>query len=181
MVSKWYCEMETSRMKRYDAFQPQILLDLHHEVMGVAAKAESLAEVAKEHFLYTQVKAIIEHHYDLGKVKEVYQIFGGYINTTFGVYTEKNGEMETWLFRKYKRGKELEALLFEHKLLLHARKNGFSFGAVHTFAKDGKTYHMEMQVMPEGERPSILPCSTISAAPTGTIGSPTGPMKASPM
>ena len=68
------------------------------------------------------------------------QIFGGYINTTFGIYTMKEGERQTWLFRMYKRGKNLDALLYEHRLLLHARKNGFTFGAAPLINNLGQTY-----------------------------------------
>lgn len=151
MTSKNYCKMETQIMKHYPGYTNQDLLDLHYEVLKVSAKTEELAQRTKEGFVYNQIKKIVEEYYDLGTLLEVYQIFGGYVNTTFGIYTEKNGEKETWLFRKYKRGKQLESLLFEHKLLLHARKNGYALGAIPIEAKDGKTYHVEKQRMPEGE------------------------------
>ncbi|ATW26186.1 phosphotransferase [Candidatus Formimonas warabiya] len=151
MASKNFVEMETQVMKHYPRCTAQMLLDLHHEVLGVSAKTDELAQLTKECFFYSQIREIVEGYYDLGTLVDAYQIFGGYINTTFGIYTEKDGEKETWLFRKYKRGKEVESLLFEHKLLLHARKNGFSFGAIPIKAKNGKTYHVEKQIMPEGE------------------------------
>jgi len=151
MTSKNYCEMETKIMKHYPCFTSQTLLDLHHEVLSVSAKTDELAQLTKEGFLYNQIREVVEGYYDLGKLVEAYQIFGGYINTTFGIYTNKDGEKETWLFRKYKRGKEVESLLFEHKLLLHARRSGYRLSAIPIEAKDGKTYHVEKQMMPEGE------------------------------
>lgn len=151
MTSKNYCEMETQKMKYYPPCTAQTLLDLHHEVLRISSKINALAQVTKDGFFYHQIREIVEGYYDLGTLLEVYQIFGGYINTTFGIYTEKNGEKETWLFRKYKRGKNVESILFEHKLLHHARKNGYALGAVPIEAKDGKTYHVEKQIMPEGE------------------------------
>lgn len=151
MASKNYCTMQTAAMQRYHNFDSEAILAMHHQAAQGAADMDRLAQNTKEAFLYSQIKEIVENYYDLGDLIEAYQIFGGYINTTFGIYTEKDGERETWLFRKYKRGKELDSLLFEHNLLIHARENGFSYGAVPIKAKNGKTYHVAKQLMPEGE------------------------------
>ena len=62
------------------------------------------------------------------KSKKFTKFFGGYINKSFGVYTVKDGERHTWFFRKYMRHKDLNELMMEHKLLLHARANGFTKG-----------------------------------------------------
>ncbi len=113
--------------------------------------ATELCDDAKEHYYFTLISEILEKNYDIGKLSELYQIFGGYINTTFGIYTIKDGERQTWLFRMYKRGKDLDSLIFEHRLLRHARENGFSFGAAPIDNKDGLTYCREKVVLTDGE------------------------------
>ena len=77
-----------------------------------AEEAENVRQISKEHYFFSVIREVVERHYEIGTLSEVYQIFGGYINTTFGIYTMKEGERQTWLFRMYKRGKNLYALLY---------------------------------------------------------------------
>ena len=77
--------------------------------------------IAEESFLYSQIKEIVENCYDIGKIEEIYEIFGGYVNRSFGLYTVKDGERQTWFFRKYMRHKDMNELMLEHKLLTYAK------------------------------------------------------------
>ena len=86
-----------------------------------------------------EIREVIEGNYSLGKVIEITEIFGGYTSRAFKVVLEKGGERKNWFFRKYMKPKPESEVLFEHNLLLHARKNGFPMGAVPIAANDGKT------------------------------------------
>lgn len=156
MEGKHYCKLHTEEMKQYPRFTPQSLLTANTGVTAMAAGLNELATATKEGFLFQQVREVVENAYDIGKLVDAYQLFGGYINTTFALYTEKDGAVDTWLIRKYKRGKELDALKFEHQLLTYAYGHGFSFGCRPIATKSGATYHMEREIYPEGEEDAIF-------------------------
>ena len=78
--------------------------------------------------------------YDLGEVKEVYQIFGGYVNTSFGVYTEKDGKQYEYFVRKYKKGIQEKEMELEHSLIDFSIANGLDVAAGLIRSKDGKTF-----------------------------------------
>ncbi len=150
-MAEKFVTMHTEQMGKYQNISPRELGNVYVEMMGQAEKANAICQIAKEHYYFSLIQDIVENNYDIGKLSEVFQIFGGYINITFGIYTIKNGERQTWLFRKYKQGKELDALTFEHRLLRHSRKNGFSFGAAPIDNNAGATYCHEKVILPGGE------------------------------
>ncbi|MDO5409190.1 MAG: phosphotransferase [Lachnospiraceae bacterium] len=140
MEKEKFVTLHTEQMLNYRSATSEELGNLQVKAQKQSEEANSLYQLSKEQYYYSFIAEIVEKHYDIGTLSEVWQIFGGYINTTFGIYTIKDGERQTWLFRMYKRGKNLDSLLFEHRLLLHARKNGFSFGAAPILNHEGKTY-----------------------------------------
>ncbi|MHB9093946.1 MAG: phosphotransferase, partial [Eubacteriales bacterium] len=87
-----------------------------------------------------QIKEVVNNHYDLGTAKNVYEIFGGYINRSFGVYTEKDGKEFTYFIRKYIKEKQEKEVLLEHNMLIHAKKNGLDVAASPIQAINGKTF-----------------------------------------
>ncbi|MCL1809960.1 MAG: phosphotransferase [Clostridiales bacterium] len=91
------------------------------------------------------ITEIIEENYQLGKVADMQEIFGGYTSRAFRVALENNGERKNWFFREYLKPKPESEVLFEHNLLLHARKNGFSKGAVPIATNGGKTFVSRVQ------------------------------------
>jgi len=135
--------MATDEMKRYTPSSPQNLRELELDVDTITATTAHMAAVAREHYYYALIKDMVEERYDIGTLLEVYQIFGGYVNITFGIYTEKDGVKSTWIVRKYRSGKTLEALTFEHRLLLHARAHGAEYTAAPIQTRDGQTYVVE--------------------------------------
>lgn len=146
-----FAEMATDEMRRYKPDSPKQLRELENHAFTIAQNANAVFESAREHFYFSMIQDIVENEYDIGKLLEVYQIFGGYINTTFGVYTEKDGEKQTWLLRMYMRGKTLDSLLFEHKLVLTARNNGFDLIAAPIMTNKGISYTERTLDMGEGE------------------------------
>lgn len=156
MVDGKFIEMQTEIMKNYPPTNAQALLNIFNAASGMQEYLDEVLAKTRESYLYTQLRDLVENYYDIGTLLEVYQIFGGYINTSFEIYTEKDGEKQTWFVRKYKNGKELESLLFEHSMLKHAKENGFTYGAVPIPARDGKTYHEVTETTTEGDTKSYF-------------------------
>lgn len=151
-----HVEINTSEMKRYSPSHPKQLRKTQFELEDTADQILSIHDETREQFYFSLIKKIVEENYDIGTVEEVYQIFGGYINMTFGIYTKKDGERQTWLFRKYKQGKELDSLLFEHRMLTHAKENGFTYGATPQYTRDNKTFHETTIQIGDKEEPFLF-------------------------
>lgn len=77
--------------------------------------------------------------YELGTVTEVKEIFGGWVNRSFGVYAEKHGTKSQYLVRRYKEGVKEEGILFEHALIEFSIANGLELAASIKLTKDGKS------------------------------------------
>ena len=73
---------------------------------------------------YEQVAAVVERFYDIGRVSDVREIFGGFTNRSFGVRVEKSGAVAQVFVRRYKSDIDLGEIRFEHRLIDHAIENG---------------------------------------------------------
>jgi len=133
-------EMAVEEMLQYAPPSPALLGKLGSGVRTTVAQLSDIAETSRQQYYFSLIKEIISEEYSIGSLLELHQIFGGYVNTTFGVYVEKEGRKETWIVRQYRKGKTLDALTFEHRLLRHAKSNGNEFVAAPINTKDGKTY-----------------------------------------
>ncbi|HIZ76331.1 MAG TPA: phosphotransferase [Firmicutes bacterium] len=145
-----FYEMHTEEMQKYRYLDSANTLDLFYELDETSKKIAETKAIAEESFLYSQIKEIVENCYDIGKIEEIYEIFGGYVNRSFGLYTVKDGERQTWFFRKYMRHKDMNELMLEHKLLTYAKQQGFTRGAVPEPGKDGNTFYSLEQKMEDG-------------------------------
>lgn len=132
--------MDTSKMLR--------LAELRSEnIFNLLGQSEHLREIAADFFATmdmaltrSQIVDVIEKNYDLGRVVEVYEIFGGYTNRSFGIYTEKDGLRSEYFVRKYKKEITEKEIEFEHSLIYFSRKNGLTIAAYPIETKDGRTY-----------------------------------------
>ncbi len=127
-----YLDAKLTRRMIYKSIQ------LQNEVLA-------LQETIYQGFLYNQILTVVEKFYEIGKVVEIREFFNGYINRSFGVTVEKDGEHKLWFVRKYAKNKDKSEMLLEHNLLIHARDNGFPFGASPILGKNGLTYQTLMQ------------------------------------
>ena len=75
-----FYKMHTEDMKQYHELDANATLDTYYQLAEMEQNAGKMKTVAEESFLYAQIKSMIEDNYDLGKVEEIYEIFGGYIN-----------------------------------------------------------------------------------------------------
>lgn len=111
------------------------------------AKSEALKDIAANFsenvelaMLRNQIVDVIDHFYDLGRVTDVYEIFGGYVNRSFGIYTEKDGKQYEYFVRKYKKGIAETEIELEHTLIDFSIVNGLDIAAGLIRSKDQKTF-----------------------------------------
>ncbi len=88
---------------------------------------------------YEQVAAIVEEHYDIGRVTGVRELFGGFTNRSFGVRVEQDGKALEVFVRRYKSDIDLGEIRFEHRLIDHAIENGLHQVAAVIRSRGGDT------------------------------------------
>lgn len=132
--------MDVSKMKHFKSIDMKDANTLFVEASQAKKSADVLYEAMDNLFTRTQIAELVNNFYDLGKVTEVYEIFGGYVNRSFGVFTEKDGKKSPYFVRKYKSGIEEKEILFEHKLINFAKKNGMQMAAGIFACKNGETF-----------------------------------------
>jgi homoserine kinase type II len=131
--------MDTGKMKRFQPLDSSQVASMLMHSDTLRAIAADLFTVLDASLLRNQIVEVIEGNYDLGKVVDVYEIFGGYVNRSFGIYTEKNGRRNEYFVRKYKLGVKEQEILFEHKLIMFALDHGFSIAASTFKTRDSNT------------------------------------------
>jgi homoserine kinase type II len=94
--------MDTSKMKLFEAFSNARNFLVLKEVEDLRSLAGNILESMEMALIRNQIIEALQD-YDLGIVTDVYEIFGGYINRSFGVYTEKDGKQYEYFVRKYKK------------------------------------------------------------------------------
>ncbi len=126
-------------MKRLQPLDSSQMANMMRHSDTLRAIAADLFGALDTSLLRNQIVEVIEANYDLGKVVDVYEIFGGYVNRSFGIYTEKDGQRHEYFVRKYKLGVTEKEILFEHNLITFALENGFSIAANMFKTRDGNT------------------------------------------
>ena len=132
--------MDTSKMRllpKMSSAKSYELLEIGHEVDRIA---DRLAELLEDTCLRQQLVEIMEEFYDLGRVQEVYEIFGGYINRSYGLVIQRDGIQKNYFLRKYKPGIAEPEINFEHALIAHCAARGFTVAARVIASPQGATY-----------------------------------------
>lgn len=90
---------------------------------------------------YRQIKSLLEDDYQLGTLNRVYEIFGGYVNRSFGAeMTNPQGEPVDYFIRRY-REESLDAdIQFEHDIVTYVIEKGFDLAADVIRMPDGKSF-----------------------------------------
>jgi homoserine kinase type II len=111
------------------------------ELLVKSRRVAEEAHVAIEsQVLYNQIHELFGRHYDLGRVIEIHEVFGGYTNRSFGVIVEKDGQRNDYFVRKYKVEATDADVLMEHGLISHALDKGFAEAAGIFPATDGSSF-----------------------------------------
>lgn len=132
--------MDTAKMKRLVKMDSLKSYELLQRVKQLAGDALEIQNTLESSFLREQVIEVVEGFYDLGKVIDAYEIFGGYTNRSFQVVVEQNGVTREYFLRKYKFGVSKKEILFEHAMINHTVENGFHLLATVVPASDGDTF-----------------------------------------
>ena len=93
--------------------------------------------------------AIVEEDYDLGQVVSVGELRGGFINRSFLVHVTRNDARCKYMMREYNAETAEADIQFEHALIGHLKKAGFSIVGGVMPKKNGDTYARE-HVLAEG-------------------------------
>ena len=132
--------MNRARMKRLQKIDSLKSHELLQMVKQLAKTAAQVQETLENSFLRQQVIEVVEGFYDLGRVVDAFEVFGGYNNRSFRVVVEQNSLTKEYFLRKYKSGIAEKEILFEHALITHAMVNGFDLLAGIIPCRDGSTF-----------------------------------------
>lgn len=132
-------KMDTSKMRHMEELgfnQAALLMSQSENLLDIARNFYDTMETS---VIRNQIVNVVKN-YDLGKVIDVYEIFGGYVNRSFGIMTEKDGQRAEYFVRKYKKGITEKEILFEHSLIDFSIANGLDLAAGLIRTRDGQTY-----------------------------------------
>ena len=75
-----------------------LVLQLSQVESGLLQTREALTDAVDN----MQITQLAENVYQLGHVLGIYEMFGGYVNRSFGIIVEKDGRQQDYFVRKYK-------------------------------------------------------------------------------
>lgn len=127
-------------IKNFARLDHQNQYEIFRSLRDLSDDLSEILERTRENKVSSAICDTVLNKYDIGCVVQLSQIFGGYANETYGIYTQINGERQTWIFRIYLGEKDIKEVMFEHGLLHHAKKNGFRWGAVPIVGRNGETW-----------------------------------------
>ena len=132
--------METARTEKIKSIDSNQFLELFDRAKNIKKAVDHLYKTIDNQVLRNQVVDLVENHYDLGLVQDVYEVFGGYTNRSFGVICNKNGVSSEYFIRKYKAEALDEDVILEHKLIMYAIEHGFTEAPCIFATNDGATF-----------------------------------------
>ena len=108
--------------------------------------------------VFETVRAIVDGHYDIGRLIRAEPIDKGYINVSYRLSTLKDGREIPYILRRYRSGTELARIRFEHALMGELEHRGFTLTPVLIPTRTGDTLveaanHLALFSFLEGEEP----------------------------
>ena len=97
-------------------------------------------ELPEDTLQYPHLVELMEELYDLGRVQQVYEIFGGYVNRSYGLVVQRDGIRKDYFLRRYKHSIAENQIKFEHALINHCAAGGFTIAAGVITNRQGTTY-----------------------------------------
>ena len=128
--------MDTSKMR----LLPEMSSGKSYQLLEIDRAAAGSAELLEDTCLRQQLVELMEESYDLGRVQEVYEIFGGYVNRSYGLVVQRGGIRKDYFLRNYKPGIAEHEIKFEHALITHCAGRGFTIAARVIANRQGATY-----------------------------------------
>ena len=99
----------------------------------------------------SQLNHLFGEYYDVGTIVDAYEIFGGYVNRSFGAIVEKDGVRKDYFIRKYKRDATDADIKVEHNLIEYAIAHGMKDAAGVIRTKNGESF-VKMVEEKEGQK-----------------------------
>lgn len=131
--------MDTSKMLEFNELNANKLFDLLVQSEEAKKVSENLFATMDQALIRSLIVEVVLQ-YDIGTVTDVYEIFGGYVNRSFGVYTVKNGEKREYFIRLYKKGVTEKEIQFEHSLIDFVKDNGLAMAAGIYRTREGQSF-----------------------------------------
>ena len=131
--------MNTSKMRQLKDQNVDHVFALFNQSEELKKIAATIYETLETALIRNQVVDALDS-YDLGAVTDVYEIFGGYVNRSFGILIEKDGVKSEYFVRKYKYGIAETEILLEHTMIDYSIANGLDIAAGLIRNKAGFTF-----------------------------------------
>lgn len=131
--------MNTSKMTHLEEQTVNQTFELFTQSEELKKIAINFFESLEAALIRNQIVDALQN-YDLGTVTDVYEIFGGYVNRSFGVLTEKDGTKHEYFVRKYKYGITETEILFEHSMIDYSIAHGLDIAAGLIRTTEGVTF-----------------------------------------
>jgi homoserine kinase type II len=108
--------------------------------------------------VFETVRAIVDGHYDIGRLVRAEPIDKGYINVSYRLVIRHEGRETPYILRRYRSGTDLARIRFEHALMGELERNGFTLTPVLIPTRAGDTLveaddHLALFSFLEGDEP----------------------------
>lgn len=129
------------------------LCELRVLVDNLVSSAQALQGVIDRNYRNQRLREMLDAHYDIGELTGVHMLERGCVNVSYEIQTRKGNETTLYFLRQYKRGIREEEVRFEHSLVSHLAKKGFTLSADIIPTRDGTTYvrHIDEHDEEQGE------------------------------
>lgn len=97
--------------------------------------------LAKDSCEFKTIQGLVEDTAKLGKLEKVYEIFGGYVNRSFGIeMTDNDGNAIDYFVRRYRSTQAEADIVAEHQLIDYCIEKGLDIAAGLIKMPGGKTF-----------------------------------------
>ena len=147
--------MDTSKMQHITNLSAKCLMELEEKARRLAREGSDLGEALAFQNIRNEIAGVVEENYDLGRVVDVYEIFGGYVNRSFGLVCEKDGRRTNYFVRKFNLATTEIDVQYEHKLINYVKEHGFPEIAWAYVTNSGSTYVVKDERFDGSFRPRL--------------------------
>lgn len=133
-------KLDDWQFDRYEHIDKAAIEESYLQLLEQKEITNKLEKTMFAEYNYQLIKELIEENYDLGTVVEVFKMYGGEINLSYGFVVEKDGTKEQYFLRKYNRFAGENRIRFEHDFLTFLREQGMDEVAAIIKTQDGETF-----------------------------------------
>ncbi len=105
------------------------LSELRTLVENLVSNVQVLQEAVDRSYMSHRLKTMLAEHYDIGELVNVKKLDRGYVNVSYEIETKRGRRTKKYFLRRYKRGIREDEIKFEHSIVTHLTKRGFSLSA----------------------------------------------------